>query len=205
MNTGLLRASEDFSEHRTHKASEIQEHHQHQKSWIVMYLLDCYRLPAWVIVQREWGNLERRQLSEALKYLRDESARACSSVWVPKMCLLRVGHQDLTCSSLVTNFSPTLGGISKQRAAEWYGDPGSMPLVPSSLGHLQDRSLALPRCCWGLFWKKELSSSEIKSLQANYAKLVKLLLLSVTFFLSCSLSLKNKKNSTLPLYLEIFM
>lgn len=114
------------------------------------------------------------------------------------MCLLRVGHQDLTCSSLVTNFSPTLGGISKQREAEWYGDPGSMPLVLSSLGHLQDRSLALPRCCRGLFWKKELSSSEIKSLQANYAKLVKLLLLSVTFFLSCSLSLKNKKTQLCP-------
>ena len=40
------------------------------------------------------------------------------------MSLLR-GHQDLTCSSLVTNFSPTLGGFSKQREAEWYGDPGS--------------------------------------------------------------------------------
>lgn len=50
------------------------------------------------------------------------------------MCLLRAGHQDLTCSSLVTNFSPTLGGISKQREAEWYGDPGSMPLVPSFTG-----------------------------------------------------------------------
>lgn len=142
-----------------------------------MYLLDCCPLTAWVIVRREWGKLERRQMSEALKYLGDESKRACSSVWVPKMCLLRVGHQDLTCSSLVTNFSPTLGGFSKQRELEWYGDPGSMLLVPSSLGHLQDRSLALPRCRWGLFWKKELSSSEMKSLQANYAMLVRLRLL----------------------------
>lgn len=39
----------------------------------------------------------------------------------------------------------------------------------------------------------------MKSLQANYAKLVKLLLLSVTFFLSCSLSLKNKKLNFAPL------